>query len=79
MLLIVVVGVGTGGTSASVASKPRERTATLAEVSDGDTLELRDGTRVRLIGIDTPETQHPEFGDECYGQAATRFARRGIF
>jgi micrococcal nuclease len=76
VLLTVVVGTGTRGASASVVSGPRERTAVLAEVSDGDTLELRDGTRVRLIGIDTPETQHPEFGDECYGHAATRFARR---
>ena len=60
---------------AGAQSTPRERSATIAEVSDGDTLVLRDGTRVRLIGIDTPETQHPEFGDECYGKAATRFAR----
>lgn len=67
----VVAFVGPAGAQAT----PRERSATIAEVSDGDTLVLRDGTRVRLIGIDTPETQHPEFGDECYGEAATRFAR----
>ena len=70
----VVAAIGGIG-AAGAQSSPRERTATLAEVSDGDTLVLRDGTRVRLIGIDTPETQHPEFGEECYGKAATRFAR----
>ena len=36
----------------------------------------RDGTRVRLIGIDTPETVHPDFGDECYGEEASRFTER---
>lgn len=61
--------------TAHAQPSPRERTATLAEISDGDTLVLDDDTRVRLIGIDTPETQHPEFGDECYGEAATKFVR----
>jgi endonuclease YncB( thermonuclease family) len=53
-----------------------ERRVTLDRVVDGDTLKLGDGTRVRLIGIDTPETVHPDFGDECYGPEATRFAER---
>ncbi|MFZ1538713.1 MAG: nuclease, partial [Chromatiaceae bacterium] len=30
-------------------------TARVTQVIDGDTLELKDDTRVRLIGIDTPE------------------------
>jgi len=34
-------------------------------IIDGDTFELTDGKRVRLIGIDTPET-----GDPCSNQAA---------
>ncbi|KAA1421243.1 thermonuclease family protein [Nocardioides humilatus] len=37
---------------------------------DGDTLELRSGVRVRLIGVDTPER-----GD-CGYDAATRVAKR---
>jgi len=28
-------------------------------VVDGDTLLLQSGERVRLIGVDTPETKHP--------------------
>jgi endonuclease YncB( thermonuclease family) len=28
---------------------------TVARAIDGDTLEMRDGTRVRMLGIDTPE------------------------
>lgn len=75
-VLVGAVSIGLVIASGAAAQPgPRERTATLAEVSDGDTMVLADGTRVRLIGIDTPETQHPEFGDECYGEAATRFVR----
>jgi micrococcal nuclease len=29
-------------------------------VVDGDTLVLTSGERVRLIGVDTPETKHPK-------------------
>lgn len=35
---------------------------TIAKVTDGDTVELEDGTKVRLIGIDTPEaSENNEF------------------
>jgi endonuclease YncB( thermonuclease family) len=37
-------------------------------VSDGDTVVLRNGQRVRLVQIDTPEVF---FGRECYGRAAS--------
>ena len=35
-------------------------------VSDGDTIRLADGSRVRLVQIDAPEVDPPE----CYGAAA---------
>ena len=47
-------------------------------VVDGDTVILSlDGakTRVRLIGIDTPETVHPQKPVEYYGQEASTFVR----
>jgi endonuclease YncB( thermonuclease family) len=37
-------------------------------VVDGDTIALRNGQRVRLVQIDTPEVF---FGTECYGRAAS--------
>jgi len=40
-------------------------------VIDGDTVELASGERVRYIGIDTPETHHPEKPVECFGAEAT--------
>lgn len=44
--------------------------ATVLRVVDGDTLDLGDGTRVRILGIDAPET-----GDtpECGGAQAAEF------
>lgn len=34
-------------------------------VADGDTFTCRDGRRVRLIGIDSPEREQPPFGSKA--------------
>ena len=44
-------------------------------VIDGDTLLLKGGERVRLIGVDTPETVHPQKPVERFGKEATAFTR----
>ncbi len=45
---------------------------TVTRIVDGDTLHVSDlGVRVRLIGIDTPETVHPNRGVECFGREAS--------
>ena len=43
----------------------------VVRVIDGDTVELENGERVRYLGIDTPETVHPDKPVECYGPEAT--------
>ena len=43
----------------------------VVRVIDGDTVELENGDRVRYLGIDTPETVHPDKPVECYGPEAT--------
>lgn len=48
---------------------------TVSRVIDGDTFVLASGERVRLIGIDTPETVHPTRGVEPYGRQASDFAK----
>ena len=51
--------------------------AEVVEVIDGDTVILSfDGREesVRLIGVDTPETRHPDRPVECFGPEATGFA-----
>lgn len=45
-------------------------------VVDGDTLLLQSGERVRLIGVDTPETKHPKKPVEYFGKEASAFSRR---
>jgi micrococcal nuclease len=55
--------------------------ATVARVVDGDTVIARVGgeeLRVRLIGIDTPETVAPDQPVECYGPAASAFTHRRL-
>jgi micrococcal nuclease len=51
----------------------------VTRVVDGDTIHVTiDGARVkvRLIGIDTPETVHPRVPDQCFGaQASTEMHR----
>lgn len=48
--------------------------ATVVRVVDGDTIVVRvggDQATVRLIGIDTPETHHPDRPVECHGPEAS--------
>ena len=43
------------------------------KVVDGDTLEVTGGERVRLIGVDTPETVAEDRPQGCFGKEASRF------
>lgn len=55
--------------------------ATVTRVVDGDTVIARVGgkeLRVRLIGIDTPETVAPDQPVECFGPAASAFTHRRL-
>ncbi|MFA9288715.1 MAG: thermonuclease family protein [Weeksellaceae bacterium] len=45
--------------------------ARVAKVTDGDTIELESGEKVRYIGVDTPETKHPKKSVQCFGQEAS--------
>jgi len=45
-------------------------------VVDGDTIVLDNGQKVRLIGVDTPETKHPDKPVEYFGKEASEFTRR---
>ena len=47
-------------------------------VVDGDTIILSNGERVRLIGVDTPETKHPRKPVEYYGKEATAFTKKMV-
>lgn len=53
-----------------------QETHKVKRVIDGDTIELENGEKVRLIGIDTPETVHPSKDVEYYGKEASDFTKR---
>ena len=58
---------------ASAAFGVSPSTYRIDHVTDGDTVVLRNGQRVRLVQIDTPEVY---FGTECYGPQASATTKR---
>ncbi len=58
------------------------KTFTVVKIVDGDTLDLAigdgkfDNTRVRLLGMDSPETKSPKVPAMFYGAEATAFAEQ---
>lgn len=80
VLVLLVVATGCARSPAP-ALTPAPATGTLPagvdvvvrKVVDGDTLEVSGGERVRLIGIDTPESVAPDRPVGCFGKEASRF------
>lgn len=61
-------------TETNVPMPPEGQRALVTRVYDGDTIEVDlNGIkeRVRYIGVDTPESVHPEVPVECYGPEAS--------
>lgn len=72
-----LVGAGSIAHAAEIREvEPAGRQVT--RVVDGDTLILSPNDRVRLIGVDTPETVHPKKMVECYGKEAKEFTRSTV-
>lgn len=67
-----VATASTADVPVTVAELPDVDDATVERVVDGDTIVLRGGERVRLIGIDTPETKDPRREVQCFGEEASR-------
>jgi micrococcal nuclease len=76
--LAALFGVATVVLLTQVPAHAYTTTATVVKIIDGDTVDVRypDGgqDRVRILGIDTPETKHPNKPVECGGPEATTFA-----
>ena len=68
VLVAAALGVATLAVvgQAGVQALPAQVSGTVASVTDGDTLRLTNGARVRLLQIDTPELGT----GECYSRAA---------
>lgn len=59
----------------SQAIPPGAVDAKVARVVDGDTIEIEGGEKVRLIGVNTPETKDPRKPVEYFGQEAYEFTK----
>jgi len=60
---------------------PKGQWVLVTHVTDGDTIGVGRGWRyekVRLIGVDTPETVHPEKPVEIFGPEASEFTKRQL-
>lgn len=68
----------------SISAVPQGQSATrekagVARVIDGDTFELENGKRVRLIGIDTPESVSPDQSKNTeFGKLASAFTKEKL-
>jgi len=75
----VVAAASLGGWRLGAArSAPSSGPAVVTGVVDGDTLEVTwpgGQDRVRLLGVDAPETVHPDRPVECFGPEASAFTR----
>ena len=78
-VLTTACGSGSPSTATATAASSAptlEANATVVRIVDGDTIDVNVGSRherVRLIGIDTPETKKPNTPVQCFGPEATRF------
>jgi len=72
-LVVACCVIGIAQVPAAIAEDEVWRVST--RVIDGDTLVLDGGERVRLIGVDTPETVHPHKPVEYFGKEASHFTR----
>lgn len=58
----------------TATADPVTATAVVLKVVDGDTMDIRDDIRgrlrVRILGIDTPETNKPGYTVGCWGPEA---------
>jgi len=91
--LVVLAGAcGGGGNAYSIpttsnqaghmaATPANSANATVVRVVDGDTIDVTIGghkERVRLIGVDTPETVKPNTPVQCWGPQASTFTKHTL-
>jgi len=76
-----VIGLTTawlGQAGVTAKAEPVTTTAEVLRVVDGDTIDVRDAVRgrlrIRVLGIDAPETRKPGYTVGCWGPEATAFA-----
>ena len=72
-MVVCLIGVAPTDCAADSAARGQGVTFSIGRVVDGDTIDLSNGARVRLVQIDTPEVY---FHPECYGRRASAATKR---
>ena len=76
--LVVMMSACAGGSAASSPTATSTSNAVVTRVVDGDTIDVTFGSkhqRIRLIGIDTPETKKPNTPIQCFGPEASNYTK----
>lgn len=72
-------GIGNDGNQTPKSLEGKSlRWVTVKRVVDGDTFETTDNEKVRLIGVDTPETVKPNTPVQPYGKEASDFTKKQL-
>lgn len=75
IIILSIIAFSLGAVKEEDLGGPREK-AFVKTVIDGDTVMLKDGRTVRLIGIDSPETRHPTLPPQRFGKEAADYLRK---
>ena len=81
VLVTIVLNAGCADQRTTSPGLAPKSTTLVTEVVDGDTIHvLLDGRteRLRLIGVDAPEIDHPDQPAECFAQESASFTRRRL-
>lgn len=70
IIILIITYSATEDDGNSLGETQDNTTVLVSRIVDGDTVQLATGETVRYIGIDTPETKHPNEPIGCYGEAA---------
>lgn len=70
--LLLALQLPLGATAGTLSVVPSPRWVHVAHVYDGDTFRTREGTRVRLLGINAPEVAHGDEPGQVLGEKAGR-------
>ena len=79
LVLLALLHAAASVASASAAQQtPRGQTYLVTRVVDGDTIVIEPIGKVRLIGVDTPETVDPRRPVQQFGKEASDFTKRMV-
>jgi micrococcal nuclease len=79
--VLSAIALAAAGTAAAGTATPPSERVLVTDVVDGDTIKVIRGRRqdtVRLIGVDTPETNKQGTPIQFYGPEASLFTRRAL-